>query len=246
VSRRWYQDGKTLGVLALASATAVFAGWVLIHDPGPVMASTSPQVNLTEPSGARLVVSLWIGDSYTNGTGSGGLPTVGEACLTAKALGWVCRLDAEGGTGFLADGRSNSERFGPLSQRFAATSAKYDPDVVVIDAGRNDYATPKELLQPAIRSYFQRVEEAWPDATVVVIAPYLMGDGDGSPHGVHWIGDYEKTLAKKHGWTFVDPVDAGWPATTRRLTVADGVHPNAEGHRYIAEHLAAALKDVKP
>jgi lysophospholipase L1-like esterase len=228
-------------VLAFAAVAVVSAGWVLVHDPGPVQAVPSPASTATAT--AEPVVSLWLGDSYTVGTGARS-PDESEACLTAKALGWACERDAQGGTGFVADGHFGSKTYRPLGGRLEATIAKYDPDVVVIDAGRNDWSIPRDDVKAAIRSYFQRVDQAWPDTVTVVVAPYILGPGDGTPHGASWIGAYEKTLAGKYGWTFIDPVAAGWPAHTAKLTISDGVHPSPEGHAFIAEHLAPALANV--
>jgi lysophospholipase L1-like esterase len=237
VSRRWYQQAKTVGVLAFAAVTVGVAGWVLVHDPAPVRAVPSPAPTTT-PS-AEPVVSLWLGDSYTAGTGAGDLAH-GEACQTALALGWVCRVDGQGGTGFVADGHVNSKKFAPLGDRLSATAAKYDPDVVVIDAGRNDSTAPKADVKAAAEAYFERVRQAWPHARLIAVAPYYLGRDDRPLGG--WFAPFEKSLVEQYGGTFVDPFAEGW--TTRALTGKDKLHPTPQGHAWIAEHLAPDLRQV--
>lgn len=185
-------------------------------------------------------MSLWLGDSYTYGVGAGG-PGDGEACLTAAKLHWVCKLDAEGGTGFVADGHENSKSHRPLGDRLEQTATKYAPNVVVIDAGRNDFGASRSSLRTATEAYFKRVHQAWPDARLVVVAPYLLGHSE-SPDGA-WFTTFEKGLADEYGGVFIDPVADGW-ASKKGLTISDHVHPSPEGHAWIAEHLAKSLRSI--
>jgi lysophospholipase L1-like esterase len=189
-------------------------------------------------AGPEPPVALWIGDSFTAGFGALS-PAEAQSCLTSELMGWSCVLDAQGGTGFVADGSTNSPTFEPLIGRFP-DSVRVDPDVVVIDSGRNDGNTPPAQVERAASAYFDKVRARWPQARLVIIAPYLML-GATSPVG----GDFTSFLAEQaaeHDATLVDPIADGWIPAEPVHVSPDGVHPSPEGHAYIAENLARAFR----
>src|SRR3954463_1289743 len=103
-------------VIALAVIVVALTVWSFLQRPSaPPVSGNSP----SEPtSTTRPIVSLWIGDSYTEGTGAQ-TPDYGYPELASSSLGWVCYLDAQGGTGFINDGHINSKQYEPLSRRLA-------------------------------------------------------------------------------------------------------------------------------
>ena len=80
----------------------------------------------------RVPSALFTGDSYTAGTGAAD-PHHGYACLATQAMGWHYNLDAEGGTGYLNDGASNSDKFVPFIDRLSSDKAKFLADLIVVD-----------------------------------------------------------------------------------------------------------------
>ncbi len=183
------------------------------------------------------LVSVWVGDSYTSGSGAAS-PYETWPALTAYAMNWIFTVDGEGGSGFINDGHSNDLAFQPLAGRFAQTAEENLADVVLVDAGRNDPDTRATVS--AARKYLNRVHRAWPQAKVVLIAPYyLTQDVKVNPS----LREFYKARAKRSDTYLIDPVAEGWATShTKRLLISDGIHPNPKGHKYIAEHLVADLK----
>ena len=131
--------------------------------------TSSPSATAT-PTADPVVRSLWIGDGYT-----------AQSCPAAKELGWKCRVDAQQGTGFLSDGSSFDADFATVGDRLADLPRK-DPDVVVVDAGRNDlgvYATAAVL--DAMDGYLAALRERYPDAVLVQVVPWTRADPTPDP-----------------------------------------------------------------
>lgn len=200
----------------------------------PPAASSSPTPTPEQPA------ALWIGDSYTAGTGAKS-PTRAESCLTSDAMGWICNLDAQGGTGFIANGHRNNLDFEPLGKRLAATHERFLADVVIVDAGRNDGSSPPSEVIPAARDYLRSVESAWPKAKLVVVLPYFMSSGAEPPS--RSLNAALRSETERLGGQVIDPIGEGWiNDRAKSLTISDGVHPNPAGHRYIARHLTQDLR----
>lgn len=184
-------------------------------------------------------MSLWIGDSYTAGAGAKDAEHA-ESCLTAARMGWLCDLDAEGGTGFVADGHDKSLAFAPVGQRLEATAENSQADVVIIDTGRTD--PDDQTTVDAARTFFDDVRSAYPKAAVVLVAPYYMtSDSAIRPT----LAAFEQKYAQGHGsFHFVDPIAEGWISLAKSgsMVLPDKVHPGPAGHRYVAEHLAVELR----
>jgi GDSL-like Lipase/Acylhydrolase family len=187
---------------------------------------------------------FWIGDSYTYGAGISTPWIQGEALLTSYTLGWSPEVDAEGGTGFLADGHAADPQFAPLSAHArlswdAQFAASRHINIVVIDAGRNDLSFPEATLRQAVVSYFRAVSRDFPNVKVVLIAPWEMKS---KPTDYLMLRHLEASWAQHFGWAFIDPIDEGWVnQKSAALVCSDGVHPNVDGYDYIARHLAHAM-----
>jgi len=233
----WNRISGVLVVLVLAAVVAL-AALTTIHvsQAEPPMRGAGYRPPAAEPPKP---VSLWIGDSYTAGTGAVN-GDQGEACLTAYRMGWICNLDAEGGTGFVNDGHINQKTYRPAIGRLGPDRREFlTPDVVVIDMGRNDGWN--DAVDAAMRRYVARVREVWPDAELVMIVPYYMRS-DQEPYGGAVAAAMRRLMAQYHGHV-IDPFHSGWIGhMDDRYVWTDRVHPNPAGHEYIAEHLAADLR----
>lgn len=185
--------------------------------------------------------ALWIGDSYTAGTGVSSSAD-GEAYLTSDKLGWHhTRLDAEGGTGFIADADAAARPdYEPVPARLAYDKALAPhPGVVVVDAGRNDFGYATTRLRRVVIAYFKALARAFPSSPVVVIAPFLMRS---KPSDYAALRLLLRQQARHYGWAFVDPLAAGWIGkTSAKLVSGDGIHPNQAGYDYLSSHLATAI-----
>ena len=203
--------------------------------------SPSPSSSPTHSTGPR-PVSLWIGDGYTAGAGAKRSHT-GEACVAAKDLGWRCELDAERGTGFLSDGSSFDPTYASLGDRIDDLPEQA-PDVVVVDAGRNDlgvYSTP--AIVAAMDDYVGRLRAAYPHATLVQVVPWRLAQDAPDEEMTRAVTD----LMDEYDGYVVDPVAEGWAGAGRTdkpdLLVEPGVADQA-GHDLIGAKLAAAIRDL--
>lgn len=148
------------------------------------------------------------------------------------AAGTNFTVDAIGGTGFISSGyigyKSIAERL-PLVD-------ESKPDFIVAAAGRNDWMfgqgkpipTPEEQ-RDGIHAAIAALAEAAqrnnvPASRVYVMTPW----GEDDPTNRAIIGPIIRAAATDNGFTFVD-----LPVTPRRLA-PDGVHPNADGSRWLA------------
>ena len=192
--------------------------------------------------------ALFIGDSYTAGAGGGGAFT-GEACLTARAMNWRCSLDAQVGTGFVADGQTSaiaSTHFAAVGARLAATKQSYpSSDIVLVDVGRDDGRVDRATLELAAADYLKNLRLAYPQAALVLIVPYYI-TSQAPPLGPEFT-TFLTAQAALYQATVIDPFAGGWisPALTGSLAGDDGIHPSAAGHSWIASHLASALRAAK-
>jgi hypothetical protein len=229
---------------ALAVLVLVLVGYSLASQSPATTAEPSSPASMRATAVSREPpVSLWVGDSYTAGRGATGDDSArGQACLTAEAMGWICNLDAQGGTGFIDDGHDNLPTFQPAGQRIASDKREFVADIILIDIGRNDLDSPLAKVKVAIATYLSDVHRAYPRAQIVEIMPYFMRSGPPSPFQTDLAAFVQDELRKYDGHV-IDPLGEGWMGGTytSTMTIKDG-HPNPVGHRYIAAHLAVDLR----
>lgn len=227
-----------VGLIGLAVVVAILVGFALQPRSAPAAAPGKPfrpVTGLVKPSQPS---SLWVGDSYTAGTGASDQAHA-ESCLTAAAMGWVCNVDAEGGTGFTANGHVNSRTFRPLPKRLAGDREQYLADVILVDAGRNDPSTSATVT--AARRYLTALRTARPQARLVLIDPYFMRSTSEPNPALDAF--YRSEAAQLHA-VVIDPIGEGWinHRSAHLVISADHLHPNPAGHRYIAAHLTYDLR----
>lgn len=234
---RRHQALKNVALVVLAVIVIVVIGLATRSKHAPTVSSPQPTFTPTATKSAK-PSSLWIGDSYTAGTGATDQAHA-ESCLTATAMAWTCDLDAEGGTGYIANGHTNSPTFQPLMKRLAADKANYvGESVIVVDAGRNDPST--SATTNAARKYLTALRSDFPRARLVLIDPYFMTSTAAPNPALDAL--YKARAATLHA-VVIDPLAEGWiNAASAKLTISDHVHPDPSGHQYLARHLAAEFK----
>ncbi len=225
---------KLVGIAVLAAVVVLLVVITLTpaaESPGAV-AVKPPAGNPEEASPS----ALFVGDSFPAGSGA---PSKNEAasCLAAAAMGWVCNVDAQAATGFLADGQHVASKYSRLIDRLPDSRRRYLADIVIIDAGRNDKRAPSAELNAAITEYLDAVRRAWPKAELVVIEPYVMNSQ--APVLAPDALNHLRAEAERHGAHVINPHASGWilPGGTSKDLDADG-------HRYIAQRLVAALREL--
>ncbi|MDN4162500.1 SGNH/GDSL hydrolase family protein [Nocardioides abyssi] len=202
-----------------------------VTDPAAAR-STAPSASASPSSSsepAEEPVSLWLGDGYTTG----------YACPTADRLGWECVVEAAEGVGFVAG--DPGER---LADRLAAIAdSGVEPDVVVVDAGRNDVRlVDGPNLRAAMDTYLDALRETFPDAGLVQVVPWTLAQ-EGPLTGD--LAGIVTEVVEDHDGYAVDPVAAGWAGTGRTdqpdLRSEEGGASPA-GNDYVARRLADTLR----
>ena len=214
---------------------------------GDVLDGASPRVGLAGSVAIRRPVALFVGDSYTAGSGGAG-PQRSFACLTARTMGWTCRNNGEPGTGYTTPGKVHGDANDTYAQRAlppapgpgAATAPRVD--VVVVTGGRNDAASPVPVRVAAAGLTLDRLRVTYPSARIVVVGPFWVDD-DVPPSLLAFDAGLRAEAAAR-SLTFLDPIRGRWLTTDQRARwiAADGVHPSVAGHQRIAAKLVADLE----
>ncbi|MGY1644393.1 SGNH/GDSL hydrolase family protein [Geodermatophilus sp. SYSU D00703] len=191
----------------------------------PVVA---PSATTPPPPPTRAV---FLGDSYTVGVGGGGYATA-----VADALGWTPVLEAESGTGYLAEGLA--PELSPYGARLAPVVA-HAPAVVVVQGSTNDVGLPVDQVRSAAQALYQQLATAMPDADVLVVGPLAAPGVD--PGGLEAVRAVLAQTTAEAGLPFIDPVAEGWLQPPQGL-FADLLHPNDAGYRLMADRLVTALR----
>lgn len=234
----WSQSRDVaLGLLAvLLVVLGVQAVWGIGADSVPEgTGSGVPSPTSTAPA------ALFIGDNYT-AAGAGITNTF--ARQTAKAMGWVYLSDAQHGTGFLAAGQQISSDNSPYFGRLDRLKGVFRPDYVIVSGGRNDSVENSSRLVRAATSYLRSVREAFPEARMVIIAPFWV-DSD-PPSSLTALRDAEQRLAPSLHAAFIDPLGGRWITNQNQPLYIGGdrVDPTVEGHAYLARLVITQLKKV--
>ena len=227
----WRQDWGGMPVWGVALSAAAVAGLIVA---GVVLRPVPAAQDV--PSAP---VALFLGDSYTAGTGASD-KSLGWASLVGETEGWRVRNLARGGTGFAsavtgdaapsACGRAECPAFGQM----ALEGASLVPDIVVISGGRNDIGA--DPVDADVDAFFDTVASTYPGSRIYVTDVLWH---ERAPAAVDRLSAVVHRDADRIGATWLDigqPLAAGGG-----LLAADGVHPNDAGHEAIAQAVIAAL-----
>ena len=226
----WSRRGAAAAIIvALAVTLAPFVIWQGA-DGGPTLQTRS--------SSDIVVVGDSITARYDDVSGS---PDQGWWSIVGRHA--QARVDtyAQSGSGFLRRGARCS------GTTFAERTAALDrpaPALFIIEGGRNDWAgcrdgqvtpaTNAEIVA-AVRGYLQRVDDALPSSTrVIVLGPPW---GPLQPVERVLVTSIVRQGADLHGFEFVDTT-----GTLPAENVVDGVHPNRAGNVAIARRVISALE----
>jgi lysophospholipase L1-like esterase len=243
-TRRGVRATAIFALLA-AAVTAVVLGiwrpWVPAPLESPIVASEEvvavAPAPLVLPANPHVLV---FGDSWTYGSAASD-PALGYAYLLGDLLGGQTTVDGVRGSGYLKPG-IDGPTFG---ERIAALDPALDPDLVIIQGSINDRASGVAGYRDAVTAAWDALAATYPDATVVVLgpAPHELPVGDATAR----IDQDLAAFAGGRGWWYISPVQEEWITDQNYLAVIDvdlgNKHPSTDGHRYLAEKVAAALKE---
>lgn len=234
--------------LAAAVAVIIGLGFALRPQATPPR-ETRPVVD-TETVETQVVQQdtppsvLFIGDSYTAGNS---YREMSPGCVAALNMGWLCNLSAVPGTGFISGGSANrfvvDEYVGPstsFSERIPGLALTYQPDVVVLDGGRNDEFAPKDDVFNAMSAAIADARRAWPTARIVFSRPRFLADpNDDLGYDDAFVARLE--AAAGDNLVVIDPISWLRNTDTAELLGADGVHPNQRGEEELALSIVRSL-----
>ncbi|BAX90900.1 Rv0518 family GDSL lipase [Mycobacterium shigaense] len=177
-----------------------------------------------------------VGDSYTTGTDEGGL---GPKAWTVRAWQSLAQRGIRLAADVAAEGRAGygvPGDHGSIFEDLTARVVKPQDVLVVFFGSRNDQGVDPVLLADRARDTFALARRFAPTARFLVIGPpWPTAD---VPVPVLQIRDILNTAARSAGAAFVDPIGDRWFVDRPDLIGPDGVHPNDEGHAYLAEKIA--------
>lgn len=234
---------------AVVLTLAIIAGLTFALRPQATeTAAVAPSANTIARPQAMVATHpsvLFIGDSYTAGNG---LPELSYGCLAAVRMRWVCDLAAMTGTGYISGGPANrfvvDQYTGPSTsfiERIPKLAQKYQPQIVVLDGGRNDLFPPRGDVFKAMAATIKEARRAWPKAAIVFIRPrYLAHPTD----DLGFDDSFFANLRAQPGVADVvilDPITWFADSDTANLLRPDGTHPNQQGEQALASALVRSL-----
>lgn len=214
----------TIGVIAAASVILLVS-----YRPGPAPLSDAGQR------------AVFIGDSYTQGTGAS-TPALRWTSLVAAGRGWQETNLAFGGTGYrkTAGVSSCGRTFCPSYRDVVAQAVAADPQVVVVSGGQNDFRSfetdPAEVVA-AIDKTYATLRRGLPDARVIAVGPSTPGKVNATVRGVDAA---VQKAARANGAIYVSLIEPQL-VITPEMVLPDRTHVNDDGHRAIAERVLSAL-----
>ncbi|GAA1737937.1 SGNH/GDSL hydrolase family protein [Aeromicrobium alkaliterrae] len=215
--------------VAAAAAAVVAVSTALLAGPGNDRASAGAAPTM-------LVIGDSISASYVDEPGS---PKQAWWSFVARELGYETTVLAEAGSGYQ---RPGSQCRGTTFPQRPGVFEQPPPSLILVEGGRNDWArcdgtdlvpVPSEEVLAAADAFLERLTTTYPDARVVVLAPPW------GPLQQQYVDDVTaaiETAADRNGCEFL-PMDGVLPEDR----TPDGVHPDLDGSRAIAEVVLTAL-----
>lgn len=239
---RWSDVGAILAAVAVVSGL-VFA--LRPHQTPTLAVSPIPaQSARPQPADAH-PTALFIGDSYTAGNG---FTEMSPNCVAATKMGWLCKLSAVPGTGYISGGPANRFVVDPyvgvstsFSERIPGLAAVFQPDFVILDGGRNDQFPPKHDVFDAMAATIAETRRAWPTATLIFIRPrFLAHPADDLGFDDAFINRLRAQPGAEE-MDIIDPIVRFTREDTSGMLADDQTHPNQRGEQELAQALVESL-----
>ena len=181
-----------------------------------------------------------IGDSYTSGTDEGGQ---GPNAWTARTWETLAHQGVHIAPDVVSEGRAGYGVIGDHGSYFedlTARAVRPNDALVVFFGSRNDQGVDPELLSEKASSTFDLARRIAPSARLLVIGPpWPTAD---PPDALLQVNEIINRQASAVGATYVDPIADQWFVGRPDLIGADGIHPNDEGHVYLADKIAPLIR----
>lgn len=221
----------TLAVVALVAAAVLWPRAQAPTSTPSQSASAGPSADDTRPT------VLFIGDSYTVGTGTS-LAGTGFPAILGDLRGWNVQNLAIAGTGYstgqpdgLCPESGCNSYVGMLPAAVIA-----DPDIVIVSGGRNDLG--RLHLEQAVTVFYTELRRQLPEARLVVTSP--LWDDSPTPDALITLREHIEREATRVG---AEHLDLGDMFENRPdLIASDNLHPNEDGLSLIAQRIDELLR----
>ena len=180
--------------------------------------------------------AIFIGASITLGDGVSGKSWARKA---ASILGWQYSNLASSGSGYMQPAKNGTNC---KALRNFATQAwcgtPFMPDIVIISGGSNDcysasHKQSRLKLQAQIQSTLTYTKLLFPGAQIIATPIISPAVNPCLKQISNWVADASVSA----GINFVTPADT-WISRQKTEYSIDGVHPNLNGHNYVASQFA--------
>lgn len=174
------------------------------------------------------------GDSYTLGTGASG-PAKRWSTIVSAERGWNEFNPSVNGLGFV------NHRDALRGPDLVEQVIDANPDIVIVTMGLNDnFSMPERAddIRSAITNDLAALTSALPQARLIVVEPFWYTDE--RPASVQRIIGWVKAAAGNAGADYI-PGASRWIEGHPEWMAGDGLHPNDEGYRAMAERMDAEL-----
>lgn len=216
------------------------------HTATVVVAPAAARVERVSVPVSDRPTALVISDAYSSGSQ---LAEMSYGCAAAARMAWLCKVAAEPDTGYVSGGpekrfplESGSGMSTSLGERISRLATSYDPDVVILDGGRDDLFAPPVTRFEMTASAIAQAHQTWPKARIVFVVPrFLARPGDDLGLDAKTI-DLLREASGVKDLVVVDPVAAFIGRDTAGLVSRDGTTPTRAGERALATALADDLQ----
>ncbi|MFJ4219715.1 SGNH/GDSL hydrolase family protein [Curtobacterium luteum] len=228
-------------------AMAVGVAGLLVLLPS-VSSACQPTVSPRSESAVRTASAiatgsdvLIIGDSYSTGVGSSS-GRQGWAQDLVSDRRWDATIDAYPGTGYVDTGRPSTSYYS-YEARIERMARRMTPDLVIVQGSQNDWLVDAATLQATVERTLRKVQQQWPNATVVALGPSAPYPRSTANSG---ISASVAAGAEAVDVPYIDALSDGWftPSNSRRYVSDDGGHLDDAGYQYLADRVSAALDDL--
>lgn len=186
--------------------------------PGPSAVPTPPVSSSVHPV-TTVVVTDDRSVAAAGPSGDGAWPGLLAASLQRAGAPLAVTLAAVDGTGF-APGGPTAVSFTDLVADRVARSTQL---VIFFDTDLS--GTGAATIGKGAAAAFAAVEEAAPDARIVVVAPYRFAAGAAAPDEDVRTAVQEAVRHAEVAVTYIDPVAEDWPTGATQQQIADLLHP---------------------
>lgn len=215
-----------IGMYFLADATN--NRYTSAATPGPAALSSAAP---SSPDAPRKTIAF-LGDSYAQGTGVSDPSQSYPMVATSGALACFRPIvNGQVGTGFTNAGTQGG---GTFESRIEAVVAN-QPDVVVVQGGINDRDRDPQTVHDQAHGVLDAIRSRLPAAKIFVVGPPITAKYG---NGTQAIAGAMSQAAGESGAVFVDTAD--WLDASTDF-IADGVHPNRQGHNAFGSALQQSL-----